>query len=127
MPAGHRALGREAQRVAHHRPHRKAAEDRALGADAGSLPELVVEAGQAVEGRVEGVVVGVAHPRNHVPVVARPTRQGQRPARRGHVQAAAGVEHVGQPEQVVLVGAAPVVEHQQAGRVALGGALAKGQ
>ena len=43
------------------------------------------------------------------------------------MQAALGVEHVGQAEQVLLVGAAAVVEHEQAGRLARGGALAKDQ
>ena len=37
------------------------------------------------------------------------------------------VEHVAEPEQVVLVGAAPVVEHEQAGRVPGGRPLAIGQ
>jgi hypothetical protein len=35
------------------------------------------------------------------------------------------VEHVGEAEQVVLVGAAAVVEDEQAGRLAVGGALAE--
>jgi hypothetical protein len=53
----------------------------------------------------------------------RPAGQLQRRARRHDVQAALRVEHVGEPEEVVLVGAAAVVEDEQAGGIAVGGAL----
>ena len=43
MPGRDRAVPVQAERVAHHRAHREAAEDRGSGADAGPLPLLVVE------------------------------------------------------------------------------------
>ena len=46
-------------------------------------------------------------------MVAGPAGELQRGARRDDVQPPLRVEHVAEPEQVVLVGAAPVVEHQQ--------------
>ena len=73
--AGRRgAVGAEAERVAHHRAHREAAQHRALGADARALPELVVERGELAIGGPEGVGVGIAHARDDVPVVAGPAR-----------------------------------------------------
>jgi hypothetical protein len=58
-------------------------------------------------------------------VVAGPARELQRRARRDDVQPPLRVEHVGEAEQVVLVGAAAVVEDEEAGRLAVGGALAE--
>ncbi len=62
---------------------------------------------------MERVVVGIADARHHVPVIARPAGQLQRPARRHDVQPSLGIEHVAEREQVVLVGAAAVVQDQQ--------------
>ena len=72
-----------------------------------------MEAGQLLVGRSEAVRLRVAHARHHVPVVAGPARQRERGPGRDHVEAALRVEHVAQRDQVVLVGAAAVVEHQQ--------------
>ena len=58
-------------------------------------------------------------------MVAGPAGELQRRARRDDVQPPPRVEHVGEAEQVVLVGAAAVVEDEQAGRLAVGGALAE--
>ena len=84
-----------------------------------------MEAGELGVGRVEGVVVGIADARHDVPVVPGPARQRQRRARRGDVQPPLRVEHVGEAEQVVLVGAAAVVQDEQAGGVARRRALAE--
>ena len=73
-----------------------------------------MELGEGGAGGVEGVVVGIADPRHQVPVVAGRARQRQRRPRRDHPQPPLGVERVGQPQQVALVGAAPVVEDEQA-------------
>ena len=108
------AVGAEPERVGHHRAHREAAEHGPPGRDPGALPQLVVEARERRVGGVERVVVGVADARHDVPVVAGPAGQRQRRARRRDVQAPLRVEHVGEREQVVLVGAAAVVEDQQA-------------
>ena len=108
-PAG----GAEPERVAHHRAHREAAEHGPLRTEPRALPQLVVEAGELVVRGVEGVVVRVADSRHHVPVVAGPARDLQRRARGDDVQPALGVEHLGQPEQVGLVGAAAMVEDHQ--------------
>ncbi|MEJ7714960.1 MAG: hypothetical protein WKF40_04345, partial [Thermoleophilaceae bacterium] len=97
------------------------------GVDAGSLPQLVVEGGERGVGGVEGLGVGAADLLDHVPVVAGRAGKGERRARRDHVQAAPGVQDVGQAEQVVLVRAAAVVEDEEAGGVAVGRALAVGQ
>ena len=127
MPAGAGRSGAQAERVAHHGAHREAAEHRALGRDAGALPELVVERGERVVGGAERLGVGVADARHDVPVVAGPARELQRRARGGHVQPPLRVEHVAEPEQVVLVGAAPVVQDEQPLGRAGGGPLAEGQ
>jgi hypothetical protein len=126
-PGGRRALRCERQRVAHHRAHREAAQHRARGRDAGALPQLVVERAQQHVGGVEGIRVGIADARHDIPVLARPAGDRQRRARRDDVQAPCRIERVGEPQQVVLIGAAPVVEHEQAARLARGGALAKGR
>ena len=93
----------------------------------GALPQLVVERGQALVGGVEGGRVRVADARHDVPVAAGPAGQLQRPARRNHVQAPLRVEHVGEAEQVVLVRAAAVMQHQQPRRVAGRGSLTERQ
>ena len=94
------------------------------GVEAGALPELVVELGERRERRMEGVGIGEAHARNDVPVVAGPAGDRQRRARSDDVQAALRVEHVGEAEQILLVGPAAVVEDQQAVRLAGGRPLA---
>ena len=66
-----RSLAPEPERVAHHRAHREPAEDGALRADAGALPQVVVEVGEPAEGGVKGLGVGIADAGNDVPVVAR--------------------------------------------------------
>ena len=109
-----RSFAREPERVAHHRAHREPAEDGALRADAGVSPKLVVEGGELGEGGVKALRIGVADTGNDVPVVARQAGERQRGARRDDVQAALRVERVGEAEQVVLVGAAAVVEDEQA-------------
>ena len=78
-------------------------------------------------GGVERVVVREADARDDVPVLARPARDLQRAARRDDVQPPLRVEHVGEAEQVVLVGAAAVVEDEQALGRAGGGPLAVDQ
>ena len=93
-PGRRRAVGAQAERVAHHRAHREAAEHRPLRRDAGALPQLVVEGGELRVGGVEGVGVGIADARHDVPVVAGPARQRQRRARRDDVQPPLRVEHV---------------------------------
>ena len=67
--------------------------------------------------------VRIADPRHDVPVRAA-RRQRQRPARAVSVQPPLGIEHVEQRKEIVLVGAAAVEEHERAGRLAGGGALA---
>ena len=75
-------------------------------------------------GVVERLGIGEADPRHDVPVEPGPARQLERRARRDDVQAALGIERIGEREQVVLVGAAAVVEHEQTSRLACGEALA---
>ena len=113
-PRGRRTVRAEAERVAHDRAHREPAEDRVLGRRSGALPRLVVEAGELGVGGLEGVLVGEADARHDVPVLAGPARDLQRPAGGDDVQPALRVQDVGEPEQVVLVGAAAVVEDEQA-------------
>ena len=86
-----------------------------------------MEVGQCLIGRGERVLVREADLRHDVPVPARPPGQHERAAGRDHVQALLGIEHVGETEQVVLVGPAAVVEDQQPFGVARGGALLEGQ
>ena len=109
---GRGAVGAEAERVTHHRAIEKP-------------PKIVCRAPRPVpptarrgssasfERGVEGVGVGIADARDDVPVVARPARDLQRRARGDDVEPPLGVEHVGEAEQVVLVGAAAVVEDEQ--------------
>ena len=68
---------------------------------------------QRAAGRLEGLAVGVADPRHEIPVVAGQPGQPQRAARRRHVQAPTGVQCVREPEQVALIGPAPVMEDEQ--------------
>ena len=123
-PRRRRPVGAEPERVAHHRPHREAAEHGALGADARALEQLVVEGRQLPVRGVERLRIRIADPRHDVPVVAGRARQRQRRTRRGDVQAPFAVERVGERQQVELVGAAPVMEDEQALRRAVGRPLA---
>ena len=70
---------------------------------------------------------GIADPRDEVPVKTGRTRQLQRRANADGVQPALGVERVGEREQVVLVGAAAVVEDQETARRGRGGTLLIGE
>ena len=71
-----------------------------------------MELGERRERGVERVRIGEAHPGNDVPVVAGPAGDHQRRARSDDVQAPLRVEDVGEPEQILLVGPAAVVEDQ---------------
>ena len=82
-----------------------------------------MELGERRAGGLECVGVGIADARHQVPVVAGRARQLQRRPRRDHLQPPLGVERVGEPEQVALVGPAAVVEHQQPLGLRRGGAL----
>ena len=124
-PGGRRAVGPEAERVAHHRAHREAAQHGLPRAEAGARPQLVVQGGELGVGGVEGVGVGIADAWHDVPVVARPARQRQWRPRRHHVQPLLRVEHVAERQQVVLVGAAAVVQDEQPGGLTGGRALAE--
>ena len=73
----------------------------------------------AVRG-VERVRIRVADARHDVPVVARPAGQLERRAWGDDVEPLLRVEHVGEAEQVVLVGPAAVMEDEQAGGVSVG-------
>jgi hypothetical protein len=59
--------------------------------------------------------------------MARPAGQRERRARRHRVQPRLGVERLRQAEQVTLVGAAAVMEHEQARRLRCGGPLGVGE
>ena len=72
---------------------------------------------QELVGGAEGVGVGVADARHHVPV-ATARRQEERPAGRDAHEPALGVEEVEEGGEVVLVGPAPVHEHERALRLA---------
>ena len=120
-PRRRRPIRFEAERVAHHRAHRESAEDRPLLPDPGSLPGPIVEIGERPPRRFEALRIRIADPRNGVPVAARPSRQPQRPARGDDVEAALRVENLGQADQIVLVGAAAVVEQEQPFRVSAAG------
>ena len=126
-PGGRGPVGAEPERVAHHGAHREAAEHGLRGTQAGALPQLVVQRRQLAVGRVERLGVGIADTRHEVPVKAGRALQAQRSARRDDVQAPVGVERVGERKQVGLVGAAAVMEHEQAGGLAGSGPLAIGQ
>ncbi len=56
--------------------------------------------------------IRMTHARCLIP--AAPVEKRQRRSRRNHMQPAVGVEHVGQGEQVVLIGAPAVMQHEQA-------------
>jgi hypothetical protein len=72
-----------------------------------------VELGEGAPGRVEGVVIRIADARHEVPVVSGRARKLERRPRRDDMPSPARVEHVGEADQVPLVGPAPVVEDQQ--------------
>ena len=103
----------EAERVAHHRAHREAAEDGGPGATPVRSQCSSWKSASRAVGGVERDGIRVADARHDVPVMARPAGERQRPARGHDVQAALGIEHVGETEQIVLVGAAAVVQDQQ--------------
>ena len=71
--------------------------------------------------------VRVPDARDDVPVVAGPAGEPKRRAGRDHVQPALGIEDVAERKQVVLVRAAPVMEHEQALGVAGRGPLEEGE
>ncbi len=75
-----------------------------------------MKAGELGVRGVEGLGVGVADAGHDVPVVAGKAGKRERRAGGDDVEAALRVEHVGQTEQVVLVGSPSVMEDEQAGR-----------
>ena len=85
-----------------------------------------MEGGELPVGGVEGLGVRVADAGDDVPVVARAAQPQRRPWS-DDVKAADGVEVVSEREQVALVGAAAVVEDEQAGRISLGWPLPVGE
>ena len=111
-PGRRQAIGAEPERVAHHGPHREAAEDRLLGSEPGAAPQLLMRLGEGDVRGGEGVGVRVANPGREVPVVARPARHTERRPRRDDVQPPLGIERIADREQVVLVGPPPVVQKQ---------------
>jgi len=122
-PGGRRARWVQAQGIGHHRTHGEPTEDRLGGRQAGALPELVVERRKLGVCREERVGIGIADTGNHVPVLARPARNRQRAAGCDDVQPLLGVQDVGEAEQVVLVGAATVVQDEEPRGVRCGRAL----
>ena len=113
IPAGGGPVGAEPERVAHHRAHREAAEDRLLRGQSGALPEGIVEVRERRVGGSESVRIRISDPRHRVPVTTGPARHGERASGGDHVEPAGGVERVGEPDQVVLVGAPAVVQDEQ--------------
>ena len=113
-PRRRRAPGAEPEGVGHDRALREAAEDRALPRHAGELRDVAL---QELVGGAEGVGVGEADARHHVPV-ATARRQEERPAGREADEPALGIEEVEEGGEVVLVGPAPVHEHERALRLA---------
>ena len=116
-PGWGRPVGSEAQRVAHDRAHREAAEHGGGRRDPGPLPQLVVEAGELAVCGMERFGVRMADLRHEIPVMPGPTGYRQRCAGGGDVQAPERVERVTEGEKIVLVGAATVVQHEQAARI----------
>jgi hypothetical protein len=112
-PRRRRALAVQAKGVAHDRPHREPAEDGVLGPDPSALPCGFMELGQRGARGVERIGIRIADARHGVPVVTGPPADGQRGPRGDDVQALLGIEHIGEPEEVVLVRSAPVVQHEQ--------------
>ena len=82
-----------------------------------------MEVGQLPVGGAEGLGVGIADARDDVPVVAR-AAEGERCAGGDDVESPLRVEVVAEREQIGLVGAAAVVEHEESRRVADGRPLA---
>jgi hypothetical protein len=124
MPAGAGPVGAEAERVAHHRAHREAAQDGPLGRRARALPSSSCSCASASVGGVEGVGVRVADARHDVPVVAGPARELQRRARGDHVQPPLRVQHVGEPSRSCSSAPRPWWRHDHAGGLAGGRPLA---
>jgi hypothetical protein len=113
-PRGRRAPGAEPERVGHDRALREAADDRALPGDARELGDVAL---QELVGGAEGCGVGEAHARHHVPV-ATARRQEERTAGCEADEPALGIEEVEEGGEVVLVGPAPVHEHERTLRLA---------
>ena len=113
----------EPERIAHDRAHRESAQHRARGCNARASPELVVEGRELVVRAVERLGIGVADPRHDVPVESGPAWELERRPGSDDVKPVLGIEHVGEREQVVLVGAPAVVQHEQTCRLAVGGSL----
>lgn len=68
-----------------------------------------MEIGEFAIAGVEAPLIGVAHARHSVPVIARPAGQCERRTRSHDVQLALRIQCVAEQKQVALVGAAPVV------------------
>lgn len=71
--------------------------------------------------------IRVADSRSDIPVIPGPARKLERRSWRDDVEPAFRIEHVGEREKVVLVRAAPVMEDEQAGWLALCRTLAERQ
>ena len=84
-----------------------------------------MEDGQLATSGVERRGVGEADTRHEVPVATGLARQRERCARRDDVEPSQRIECLPQPEQIVLVGAASVVENEQSDGLAVGCPLAK--
>ncbi len=120
-----RAAAAEPERVAHHGALREAAEHGARRGHPRGLCKRVEPRRHQRQRLEEGLRIGVADPRDHVPVRAA-RRQAQRPPRRHGDQSPLRVEHVGQRLQVVLVRRAPMQQHERSFRCPGGGADAVG-
>jgi hypothetical protein len=120
-PGRTRPPGAEAERVRHDRPLREPAEHGPVVGDAVLGQDGVEPGGDLRVGRVEGLGIGVADAPHRVPVRAA-GRQRERPAGGRADQPALGIEQVEQRQEVVLVGAAAVEEHERAVWPAFGGA-----
>ena len=117
-PGDRRPLPAQRHRVAHHRAHREAAQHRSRWGDAQSPPRVGRAAAPAPRrAACEGLAVGIADALHQVPVVAGRAVEQQRRARGDHPQPLPRIEQIGEPEQVALVGAASVVEDEQALRL----------
>ena len=110
----------QAHRVGHDRAHREAADDGAVPAEAALGEEAVEEPGERLVGRRERLRVRVADARHQVPVAPARRHVRQRRAGSDADEPPLGIELVEEAEEVVLVGAAPVVEDEGALWVALG-------
>ena len=106
-----RTVGAEAHRVAHDRPLREAAEHDALDRHR----EVVEKRGETGRRLVERRRIGCRDPAERVPVPSA-GREAVRAARRDPEQPPVRVEQVEERIQVVLVGPAPVEQHERARR-----------